>query len=90
MRLFSTPRSYVFTPTTLADNPDFNRKSVRGTIVLRWEYIRGSTLFAVWNLSTDDETTRLGRFSPWRDLGSAFGAPSTNTFAIKLSYWFTP
>jgi len=90
VRTFSTPRSYIFTPTTLADNPDFNRKSVRGTVVLRWEYIRGSTLFAVWNLSTDDEAKRLGLYSPWRDLGGAFGAPSTNTFAIKLSYWFTP
>jgi hypothetical protein len=63
---------------------------VRGTVVLRWEYIRGSTLFAVWNLSTDDEAKRLGLYSPWRDLGGAFGAPSTNTFAIKQSYWFTP
>jgi hypothetical protein len=52
---------------------------VRGTIVLRWEYVRGSTLFAVWNLATSDEDAR-----------GAFGAPGTNTFAVKLSYWFAP
>jgi len=84
------PKSFTFTPVTLDDNPDFNRKSVRGTIVLRWEYVRGSTLFAVWNVSTSDEAARKGIFSPWHDLGGAFGAPGTNTFAIKLSYWFAP
>ena len=84
------PKSFIFTPVTLDDNPDFNRKSVRGTIVLRWEYVRGSTLFAVWNLSTSDELARKGFFSPWHDLGGAFGAPGTNTFALKLSYWFAP
>jgi hypothetical protein len=52
--------------------------------------VRGSTLFAVWNLATSDEDARKGIFSPWRDLGGAFGASGTNTFAIKLSYWFTP
>lgn len=83
-------RSFEFTPVTLADNPDFNKKSVRGTMVLRWEYLRGSTLLAVWNLSTSDEDRRKGIFSPWRDLAGAFGAPGTNTFAIKLSYWFAP
>jgi hypothetical protein len=90
VRKLAHPRSFDFTPVSLADDPDFNRKSVRGTVVLRWEYIRGSTLFAVWNLSTSDELKRLGVFSPVRDLGGAFGAPGTNTFAIKLSYWFTP
>jgi hypothetical protein len=84
------PKSFIFTPVTLDDNPDFNKKSVRGTIVLRWEYLRGSTLFAVWNLATSDEDARKGIYAPWRDLRGAFGAPGTHTFAIKLSYWFAP
>ena len=84
------PKTYEFTPVTLADDQDFNKKSVRGTIVLRWEYVRGSTLFAVWNLSTSDEDARKGIYAPWRDLRGAFGAPGTNTFGIKLSYWFAP
>jgi hypothetical protein len=82
------PMSFDFAPVTLDDNPDFNRKSVRSTIVLRWEYLRGSALFVVWNLSTSDELARKGVFSPFRDLGGAFGAAGTNTVAIKLSYWF--
>ena len=80
-------KSFDFAPVTLDDNPDFNRKTVRSTVVLRWEYVRGSTLFAVWNLSTSDELARKGIFSPFRDLGGAFGAPGTSTFAVKLSYW---
>ena len=90
IRKLAQPKSFDFTSVTLADDPDFNRKSVRGTIVLRWEYVRGSTLFAVWNLSTSDELARKGIYSPWRDLGGAFGAPATNTLAVKLSYWFAP
>ena len=80
--------SFDFAPVTLDDNPDFNKKSVRSTVVLRWEYLRGSALFVVWNLSTSDELARKGIFSPFRDLGGAFGAAGTNTVAIKLSYWF--
>ncbi len=81
-------KSFDFAPVTLDDNPDFNKKTVRSTVVLRWEYVRGSTLFAVWNLSTSDELARKGVFSPFRDLRGAFGAPGSSTFAIKLSYWF--
>ncbi len=83
-------KSFDFAPVTLADNPDFNKKSVRGTVVLRWEYVRGSTLFAVWNIATSDEAARPGVFSPLRDLRGAFGAPGANVVAIKLSYWFAP
>jgi hypothetical protein len=83
------PSSFEFSPVNLDDNPDFNRKSLRGTVVLRWEYVRGSTLFFVWNLSTSD-TSRPGVFSPARDLGSAFKAPGTNVFAVKINYWLTP
>ncbi len=89
IRKLARAKSFDFSPVTLTNDPDFNRKSVRGTVVLRWEYIRGSTLFAVWNISTSDKS-RPGVFSPWRDLGGAFSGAGTNVFAIKLSYWFTP
>lgn len=89
VRKLARAQSYDFTPVAV-DDPDFNKKSVRGTIVLRWEYVRGSTLFAVWSLATSDNDARKGIYSPWRDLGGAFSAPGTNSFAIKLSYWFAP
>ena len=44
IRRLARPRSFEFEPATIPFNPDFNRKSLRGNIVLRWEYVRGSTL----------------------------------------------
>jgi hypothetical protein len=82
------PSSFIFTPVTLEDDPDFNRKSLRGNVVLRWEYIRGSTLFVVWNMATSDES-RAGLFSARRDLETAFGAPGNHVFVVKLNYWLS-
>ena len=88
IRKLAQPSSFVFTPVRLEDDPDFNRKSLRGNIVLRWEYVRGSTLFVVWNMATSDES-RAGLFSPERDLQTAFGAPGTHVFVVKLNYWLS-
>ena len=88
IRKLARPSSFDFTPVSLEDDPDFNRKSIRGNIVLRWEYIRGSTLFVVWNTSTSDET-RAGIFSPRRDLRTAFSAPGNHVFVVKMSYWLS-
>ena len=89
IRKLARPSSYDFSPVTLEDDPDFNNKSLRGTVVMRWEYVRGSTLFLVWNRSTSD-TTRPGDFSAFRDLGTAFSASGTNVLAVKINYWWTP
>jgi hypothetical protein len=86
IRRLARPRSYDFEPVTLGTNPDFNQKSVRGNVVLRWEYLRGSTLFVVWNL-TQSDSTRPGDFQALRDIRSAFGAGANHTFLVKFSYW---
>jgi Domain of unknown function (DUF5916) len=66
-------------------NPDFNYKSLRGTIVLRWEYRPGSLLYFVWTQNRADYANpgdlRLGR-----DLGNLFSAPGDNIFLLKVSY----
>ena len=86
IRKLARPSSFDFTPVTVEDDPDFNRKSLRGNLVLRWEYVRGSTLFVVWSLSTLDES-RPGVFSARRDLSDAFRAPGSHVFVVKLNYW---
>jgi hypothetical protein len=88
IRKLARPLSFDFTPVAIDDDPDFNRKSLRGNVVLRWEYMRGSTLFVVWNMSTSD-TTRAGVFSPRRDLGDTFGAPGNHVFVVKMNYWLS-
>ena len=89
VRKLAFPRSFTFDPVVISDNPDFNDKSLRGTIVMRWEYLRGSTLFLVWNMATSDDS-RKGEFSALRDLRTGFSAPGSHVFVAKLSYWFTP
>jgi len=89
IRRLALPRSFIFDPVVISTNPDFNDKSLRGTIVVRWEYLRGSTLFVVWNMATSDDS-RKGEFSALRDLRTGFGAPGSHVFVAKLSYWFTP
>lgn len=88
IRKLARPRSFDFTPTTLDYDPDFNSKSLRGNVVLRWEYLRGSTLFVVWNMSRFDDS-RPGRFSAFRDLGDAFGGDGPRVFMVKLNYWLS-
>lgn len=86
IRRLARPRSFDFDPVVIPSNPDFNTKSVRGNMVLRWEYLRGSTLFVVWDLSQSD-ASRPGSFSPMRDLGDAFGANANHVLMVKVSYW---
>jgi hypothetical protein len=86
IRRLARPRSFDFEPATLSSDPDFNTKSLRGNIVLRWEYVRGSTLYLVWNLSKSD-ASRPGVFSPFTDLRGTFSAPGTNIFMVKMNYW---
>ncbi|HVP89959.1 MAG TPA: DUF5916 domain-containing protein [Terriglobales bacterium] len=66
-------------------NPDFNYKSLRGTVVFRWEYMPGSLIYFVWTQNRADYANpgslRLGR-----DLGSLFSAPGDNIFLLKVSY----
>ena len=66
-------------------NPDFNFKSLRGTIVLRWEYLPGSILYFVWTQNRADYSNP-GDFNFSRDLGDLFTAPGDNIFLIKVSY----
>ena len=69
-------------------NPDFNLKSLRGTVVLRWEYRPGSTLFAVWTQNRAD-TTHPGDFDFSRDVPLLFQASGDNIFMLKFNYRFT-
>jgi hypothetical protein len=67
------------------ENPDFNVKSLRGTVVLRWEYLPGSLLYFVWTQNRADYANP-GDFRFRRDLGNLLTAPGDNIFLIKVSY----
>jgi len=89
-RELARPNSYAFTPYDYTgDNPDFDRRSLRGNVVLRWEYQPGSTLFVVWSQSRSfsvDEPMDPG-FSPFSGVRRSFTDAGDNVFLVKCSYW---
>jgi hypothetical protein len=56
--------------------PVYNYQGFNANIILRWEFMPGSTMFIVWTQERD------GR----RDV---FRTPMDNVFLIKLNYWFS-
>jgi hypothetical protein len=67
-------------------NPDFNVRSFRSNVVLRWEWRRGSTLFLVWQQDRSgegrlDEPVQVG--DVWRGISE----DGDNYFAVKVTYW---
>jgi hypothetical protein len=71
------------------DDPDFNYKSLRGNLVLRWEYLPGSTVYLVWTQNRINEDDP-GEFSFERDMENLWNAGTDNVFLVKISYWFNP
>lgn len=71
----------------LLGNPNSNVVEYKSNLVLRWEYIPGSTLFVVWaNNGFYDNSRNGGNF---RNLSSELNdLSSTNTFLIKYTYRF--
>jgi hypothetical protein len=68
-------------------NPDFNFKSLRGTVVFRWEYRPGSTFYLVWTQSRQD-FANPGDLDFGRDLGDLVSARGDNIFMLKATYRF--
>jgi hypothetical protein len=68
------------------EDPNFTFRSLRGNVVLRWEYRPGSTIYAVWTRSGSTTLAR-GRIDFGDDVGSLWQGPSENIFLIKVNYW---
>jgi len=68
-------------------NPDFNLKSLRGNMVLRWEFRPGSTIYLVWT-QNGSESENLGDFEFGHSLSRLVDLRLDNIFLIKFSYWW--
>lgn len=66
---------------------DFNLRSLVGQLVLRWEYVSGSTLFFVWR-EDRAERARRGDLDVGSDIGDIFTTGSQDQFIIKLQHFF--
>ncbi len=69
------------------DDPDFHFLELRANLIIRWEYIPGSTLYLVW---TQGRTNDLGhgRFSFFNNLQDLFSIHPHNVFLVKFTYNF--
>jgi hypothetical protein len=70
------------------ENRDFNVRSFRSNLVLRWEWRPGSTLFLVWQQNRERETDLAARVGAG-DLFGSFSAPGDNIFAVKTTWWLS-
>jgi hypothetical protein len=64
---------------------DFNERSLRTNMVMRWEWRPGSTLYLVWQQNRGHERP-LANARPL-DVFQAFNSRADNFLAIKVSYW---
>ncbi len=66
---------------------DFNSQSLNTNLVLRWEYLPGSTLFFVWSQARDGGTGNY--FTSFGDdFGNTFRKAPANVLLLKVSYWW--
>lgn len=69
-------------------NPDFNFVQFRSNMVLRWEYVPGSTFFLVWTQGRTDGLP-TGENNGFRDLARGlFDVKPHNIFLMKFTYRF--
>ncbi|OGU72860.1 MAG: hypothetical protein A2V93_01815 [Ignavibacteria bacterium RBG_16_34_14] len=69
------------------ENPDKSFKSLRGNVVLRWEFVPGSIVYFVWTQTrSDSEENGVFRFG--RSFRRLFNTEADNIFMVKFSYWF--
>lgn len=80
-----SPQSFVLYAFS---KPDFNNLVLNSNVVLRWEYLPGSTLYLVWSQARDGEG-RDYRTSLGKDLGDLFTVPMSNILLLKISYWLS-
>jgi len=68
------------------ENPDFNFKSLRGTLVYRWEILPGSIFYLVWSHDRQN-SDNAGDLEFGREFNSLMSAETNDIFLAKFSYW---
>jgi len=81
-----TPDNGNPSQTFTISDPNFNIKSVRGNIILRWEFLPGSAMFFVWTHQKFNDQNP-GDFNFRRDIGTFTKGNADNIFLVKVNYW---
>jgi hypothetical protein len=67
-------------------NTDFNVRSFRSNVVLRWEWRPGSTLYLVWQQNRRVSEAFEDHVGPG-DVFRSLTAPGRNFFVVKMAFW---
>ena len=84
-RRFVDGRAIAYTATGV--NGDFNEAILHGNMLLRWEYLPGSTIYLVW---TQERYDALSTYAPGvgARFRESFSLPHEDVLVLKISYWF--
>ena len=64
---------------------DYNVMEFLSNLVVRWEYLPGSTLYLVWSQNRNNFIDN-GNFRIGEDMNTLFDVHPYNVFLVKLSY----
>lgn len=70
------------------DQPDYNFTQFRSNLVIRWEYLPGSTVYFVWSQGRSKYTS-IGEFDFNENINNLFEVHPRDIFLLKFSYRFS-
>lgn len=73
---------------SLSANNNYNYSAINSTLLFRWEYMPGSTLYLVWTRSRPEVDMNVNNLDVSRDIKRLFSGKDNNLFLIKASYWW--
>jgi len=79
---------YAYATSGSYTDHDFNSVTLNANVLLRWEYLPGSSLYLVWTQARYGDTGRYGTGLGER-IGDAFRLPREDVLLLKASYWFS-
>jgi hypothetical protein len=68
-------------------NYDYNYSALNSTLLLRWEYSPGSSLYLVWTRARPEKDDDVSNLDFNRDFKRLFSGNAQNLFLVKASYW---
>ena len=75
--------------TFTLSNRDFNVRSFRSNVVLRWEWRPGSTALRRLAAEPRERRSPTGDHVGFGDLFGSLSAPGDNILAVKTTFWIS-
>jgi hypothetical protein len=89
---YKNPRYYLGDNNYSASDPNqnyygYNYTALNSTLLIRWEYRPGSTLYLVWTRAASVFDDTVNNLDISRDINRMFSGDAENLFLVKASYW---